>query len=181
MALNSKQQMFVNEYLKCYNATQAALVAGYAEGSAYAHGHKLLKNAEIKEAISQRLSESAMSADEVLMRLAEQARGEHSKYISDEGYVKIGDIVKDGKAHLIKEIEEAKDGTKKYKFYDAQSALNTLAKHHGLLTDKMESTINNFDIDYSKLTTEQLQRISKGENVLKVIIDGYISSRTGES
>jgi len=27
-----------------------------------------------------------------------------------------------------------------YEFYDAQSALNTLAKHHGLLTDKTEIT-----------------------------------------
>ena len=139
MALNSKQQMFVNEYLKCYNATQAALVAGYAEGSAYAHGHKLLKIAEIKEAISQRLSESAMSADEVLMRLAEQARGEHGKYITTSGTVDIATLVNAKKAHLIKKVKETQDGME-YEFYDAQSALNTLAKHHGLLTDKTEIT-----------------------------------------
>ena len=142
MALNSKQQMFVNEYLKCFNATEAYAITypNVTRATAGANGHELLKNTEISAAIKIRLSESAMSADEVLMRLAEQARGEHSKYISQEGCVKIADLVADGKAHLIKEIEEAKDGTTKYKFYDAQSALNTLAKHHGLLTDKTEIT-----------------------------------------
>jgi len=36
-------------------------------------------------------------------------------------------------------VQETKDGIE-YEFYDAQSALNTLAKHHGLLTDKTEIT-----------------------------------------
>ena len=139
MALNSKQQMFVESYLQCFNRTKAAIDAGYSEKTAYSIGAELLKKPEIKEAISQRLSESAMSADEVLMRLAEQARGEYGKYIDEAGRVKIGELVRGGKAHLIKKIKETKDGAE-YEFYDAQSALNTLAKHHGLLTDKTEIT-----------------------------------------
>lgn len=138
MALNNKQQLFVDSYLQCFNATKAALDAGYSDKTARAIGAENLTKPDIAEAISQRLREAAMSADEVLMRLAEHARGEHSKYISQDGYVKIADLVADGKAHLIKEIEEAKDGTTKYKFYDAQSALNTLARHHGLLIDRRE-------------------------------------------
>lgn len=180
VALNNKQQLFVESYLQCFNRTRAAADAGYSEKTAYSIGAELLKKPEIQEAISQRLSESAMSADEVLMRLAEQARGEHSKYIVADGTVNIGKLVEDNKAHLIKEVEEAKDGTKKYKFYDAQGALNTLAKHHGLLVDKVDATFSNLDIDYSKLTTPQLERIAKGESILKVIIDGYISDRKSE-
>ncbi len=139
MALNSKQQMFVDSYLQCFNRTKAALDAGYSEKTAYSIGAELLKKPEIKEAISQRLSESAMSADEVLMRLAEQARGEHGRYITTSGAVDIATLVNDKKAHLIKKVKETKDGME-YEFYDAQSALNTLAKHHGLLTDKTEIT-----------------------------------------
>ena len=138
MALNNKQQLFVDEYLKCFNATKAALLAGYSENTASEIGYENLRKPQIEDAISKRLKQTAMSADEVLMRLAEQARGEHSKYIVADGTVNISKLVEDNKAHLIKEIEETKDGTKKYKFYDAQGALNTLAKHHGLLTDKTE-------------------------------------------
>jgi len=152
MALNSKQQMFVNEYLKCYNATQAALVAGYAEGSAYAHGHKLLKNAEIKEVISQRLSDTAMSADEVIRRLGEHARGSIAPFITlregDENItLNLTTPQAQANLHLIKKItqrriirtkgddEEIDDTTLSIEMYPADGALNTLAKHHGLLTD----------------------------------------------
>ena len=36
--------------------------------------------------------------------------------------------------------------------------------------------LGTMEIDYSKLTTDQLERIAEGENVLKVILDGYIAS-----
>jgi phage terminase small subunit len=74
MALNDKQRRFVDEYLKSYNATQAAVAAGYSEKTAYSIGWENLRKPEIAEAIQKRLEESAMSAKEVLMRLAEQAR-----------------------------------------------------------------------------------------------------------
>lgn len=35
------------------------------------------------------------------------------------------------------------------------------------------------NIDYSKLSDAQLERIAKGEDVLKVILDGYQSSKSG--
>ena len=139
MALNSKQQMFVDSYLQCFNATKAALDAGYSENTAAEIGYENLRKPQIEQAISKRLKQAAMSADEVLMRLAEQARGEHGRYITTGGTVDIATLVNDKKAHLIKKVKETKDGME-YEFYDAQSALNTLAKHHGLLTDKTEIT-----------------------------------------
>lgn len=139
MALNSKQQMFVDSYLQCFNATKAALDAGYSENTAAEIGYENLRKPQIEQVISKRLKQAAMSADEVLMRLAEQARGEHGKYITTSGAVDIATLVNDKKAHLIKKVKETKDGME-YEFYDAQSALNTLAKHHGLLTDKTEIT-----------------------------------------
>ena len=139
--LTVRQTNFINEYLTCFNATMAADRAGYTGDSNVlgVTGYELLRNPKISEAISQRLRETAMSADEVLMRLAEQARGEHGRYITTSGTVDIVTLVNDKKAHLIKKVKETKDGME-YEFYDAQSALNTLAKHHGLLTDKTEIT-----------------------------------------
>ncbi len=101
MALNAKQQVFVNAYLQCYNATEAALRAGYSEKSAHSIGSENLRKQEIKEAISERLSETAMTADEVLMRLAEHARGEHARYIATKPRLDMLAMAKDNKGDLI--------------------------------------------------------------------------------
>ena len=138
--LNAQQRAFADEYLKDFNATQAAIRAGYSEKTAYAQGHRLLKNAEIAEHIEARLSDITMSANEVLLRLAEQARGEHGRYIHEDGYVEIDKLVKDGKAHLIKAVKPGQWGTV-YEFYDAQSALALIGKHHKLFTERQETLV----------------------------------------
>jgi phage terminase small subunit len=56
--LTRKQLLFVEEYLIDLNATKAAERAGYAESGAYQEGHRLLKKAEIYEAVKRRLQEN---------------------------------------------------------------------------------------------------------------------------
>jgi len=73
--LSRKQQAFINEYLKCSNATQAAIKAGYSKRSARGMGSENLTKPNIAEEISKRTKEMCMSADEALKLLAEQARG----------------------------------------------------------------------------------------------------------
>jgi phage terminase small subunit len=55
--LNEKQAMFAKEYIKDYNATQAAIRAGYSEKTAGAQAHKLLKNAEIMQLVAGAMEE----------------------------------------------------------------------------------------------------------------------------
>jgi len=76
LALLNKQRAFIEEYLIDFNATQAALRAGYSERSAYSIGQENLKKPEIAEAIQARLTEKTMSADEVLIRITEQAKAD---------------------------------------------------------------------------------------------------------
>jgi len=76
LALSNKQKAFVEEYLTDFNATQAALRAGYSSNTSYSMGARLLKNVEISEAIQARLTEKTMSADEVLIRITEQAKAD---------------------------------------------------------------------------------------------------------
>lgn len=137
--LTPKQQLFIDAYLISFNATQAAIEAGYSEKTAYSIGARLLKNVEISEAIRSRLQASAMSADEVLMRLAEQARNEHGKYITQEGAVNLAQLIADGKGHLIKGIKETQFG-RNIEFYDAQAALGLIGKHHKLFVERTEVT-----------------------------------------
>ena len=80
MALSNKQRVFVEEYLIDFNATQAALRAGYSERTAYSIGARLLKNVEISEEIKVRLSSMTMSADEVLIRITEQAKADLGEF-----------------------------------------------------------------------------------------------------
>ena len=159
--LTDKQRAFVEEYLKDFNATQAAIRAKYSEESARQIGSENLSKPYIAELIRQRIEETAMSADEVLIRLAEQARGIPAQYISTKGTVKIAQLVRDGKTHLIKKIADTAQG-RTYEFYDAQSALQLIGRHHALFTDKtenktdatIETTVKH---DLSKLSADELR------------------------
>lgn len=141
MALNDKQRVFVEEYLTCWNATEAARRAGYSELTARSQGQRLLTNVDIDAAIKARLAAKVMTADEVLVRLSEQARGVQSAYILPEGVVNMRQLVADGKAHLIKGIKETKYG-KDIEFYDAQAALVHIGKHHKLFTEQVQHSGN---------------------------------------
>jgi hypothetical protein len=87
--LNDAQRAFVNKYLegltgkKTVSAFEAYMYA-YPESSkdaAYADASRLLKNTAVQYEIKQRLSEMAMSANEVLLRLASKARGSEDEKI----------------------------------------------------------------------------------------------------
>jgi phage terminase small subunit len=172
MALTDKQQVFIDEYLKCYNATEAARKAGYkGNGNTLANvGWENLRKPDIEQEISRRLQASAMSANEVLMRLGEQARADYSKYIDCNGLVNLPKLLEDDKGHLIKGIKETKYGLQ-VEFYDSQAALNLLAKHHGLLVNKVDQTNTNYDVNLSELSDDQLKRLASGESVLDVLKD----------
>lgn len=134
--MNAKWRAFAEKYLSCWNATEAAAFAQYAHPRQA--GSRLLSNVDIKSYINQRLAEKVMSADEVLTRLAEQARGEHGKYLLPNG-VDMAALITDGKAHLVKGIKETKYGTD-IEFYDAQAALVHIGKHLGLFKERIDIT-----------------------------------------
>lgn len=144
MSPTVKQRAFIEEYPIDFNATRAAERAGYSgnDNVLAAQGSRLLKNAKVAEAISQRLRESAMLADEALAILADQARADLGPFIVvDKGDVGI-DIKKlkeAGLAHLIKSITPTRYGTK-IEFYDKQYALNLILKAHGAFTESLDLT-----------------------------------------
>lgn len=89
MALTAKQQAFVTEYLACSkNLSEATRRPGYSEASAGVTGHRLLTDANISEEIQRRVSEKAMTADEVFIRLAEQARGTMDDFLTARDGIK---------------------------------------------------------------------------------------------
>lgn len=144
--LTAKQQSFINAYLaNGFNATQAAIEAGYSPDTARQQGSRLLTNVDIKAAIDEALTAFAMPKNEVLARLADHARGD----MRDFADLSIDTLATHPRGNLIKKLKLEttldKDNKPKYviesfELYDAQAALVQLARVHKLLTDKTEIT-----------------------------------------
>lgn len=163
MALTARRQAFVAEYLKCWNASEAARRAGYSEATASEQGSRLLADVNVSAEIARRKAEMLMSADEIMARLTEQGRAAYAPYIRTDGTVNIADLVLDGKAHLIKKIKFGKSGLE-IEFYDVQAALALLAKARGLdritLTGKDGGPFQHEHkpaYDLSKLSADELR------------------------
>lgn len=137
--MNQKRRVFVEAYLKSWNATQAAKAAGYAFPRR--QGSRLLSNVDVQAAVQARISEMAMEADEVLLRLADHARASLADFVRyDEQADKLViDLAKAGgrdKLHLIKKISVDKDGGVSLELYSAQNALKLLGQHYALFSQR---------------------------------------------
>lgn len=141
MTMTPKQKIFVNEYLQTWNATEAARRAGYSERSIRSIAAENLTKPDIQAEIKRRIEETAMSADEILLRLAEQARGSLGDFSE---ITTLDDLANHPQARLVRKIKsrvsEKNGGKLTYSFdielYDAQAALTTLARINGLLVNE---------------------------------------------
>lgn len=139
--ITNKQQAFVDAYLRCLNATEAAREASYAHPNK--QGPRLLVNVGIARAIAAAMAERAMSANEVLDRLAAQARGSFEDFLDEENSLDLAKARQDGKLGLIKKltVRQTRYGTETaIELHDQQGALHLLGKAHGLFTDRTEHT-----------------------------------------
>ena len=160
--LNDKQRMFVVEYLTDLNATQAAIRAGYSERTAGSQAHDLLKKPEIQAAITEaqakRANKLEITQDRVLAELARIAFGDIRKVVkwgstelrmvpgidgeeTLEPYHGVAVIdssmIDDDTAAAISEVSEGRDGIK-VKMNDKKGALELIARHLGMLNDKVK-------------------------------------------
>lgn len=154
--LNKAQEVFVSEYLSCFNATEAYSRAypKAKRSTAGANGHELLKKTEIQDEITKRLAHVHMSADEAIKRLADMARGDVTEFITPFGAVDLEAVKTAGKGHLIKKIKQrtiTKIGKKEddgdtethdteIELYDAQAAIDKILKVHGRYLDRVDVT-----------------------------------------
>lgn len=139
--ITKKQRAFIDEYLQCWNATEAARRAGYSERSARATSSRLLTKDNISKEIKQRIDERAMSADEAITRLAEHARGDIGDYLVfldgiKQPYIDLSKV--QDKLHLLKKFKRDQTGKIEIELHDAQSALVTILKAHGVFVDRSE-------------------------------------------
>ena len=73
--LTWKQTAFIDEYMKDFNGTQAAIRAGYSPDTAYSIASENLKKPEIKAELQRRYEAGRMSPEDIVARLEAMAEG----------------------------------------------------------------------------------------------------------
>lgn len=126
---NIKQESFINEYMKCGNATKAAAKAGYSRKTAHAIGSMLLKKFKplIDERIERKKARNIAKADEVLEFFTQSMRGK----IKEQHVVVEGTGQGYSEAKIIKKQIAARDRLR---------AAEQLAKRYGLLVERVDIT-----------------------------------------
>ncbi len=152
MPLNPKQARFVAEYLIDLNGKQAAIRAGYKAKTAEVQASQLLRVPHVAEAVrvgkAKQLEKADLTAARVLEEYRRLALVDLRSFFDERGNLKsIKDLTPEqGSAlasfEVIKKNAEAGDGVidtvHKFKVWDKTRALESLAKHFGLLIDKQE-------------------------------------------
>lgn len=121
--LTNKQEQFILHYLgdARYNATKAAIMAGYSERTARQSGYENKTNPDIAARIKAELSARALPAEAVIEELTDVATADWREFVTVRTNPRTGE-----------EIDVRMDLTNKVK------ALEILAKAHGLLTDRID-------------------------------------------
>jgi phage terminase small subunit len=153
--LTDKEEAFCREYVMSWNQTRAAIDAGYSKRSAAEIGYDNMRKPHIQDRIKQLMTEKVMSQEEVLARLAAQARASHYPFIEvdHEGFVyfDFSDPEALKHLHLIKKIkskrqrqvrgrgEDAETWEGEWvevELHDSQKALELIGKHFNLFIDR---------------------------------------------
>lgn len=153
--LTEKQKIFIAEYLVDLNATQAAIRAGYSPRSARTIASRNLARpaiaAAIAEAQAKRLAALEMSAEAVLRELSAIARANIFDYMrlgpDGEPIVDFSGLDRERAAALsevtVEDFTEGRGENKrdvrrvKFRMHDKLAALDRLAKHYGLLRERV--------------------------------------------
>ncbi len=113
-----------------YSATKAARVAGYAHPDV--QGPR--KSKKFAKEIEERMNERIMSAEEVQVRLTEQAEADISDFIQAGGAINWQAVAEKG--WLIKSIKHTLGKNSEITLHDSQRALDMMGKAHGIFKDR---------------------------------------------
>ena len=148
LAINDKQKKFVQELVKCNNATQAAINAGYSAKTARVQASKLLTNPNILEYKQKLLSnlekDSIASIQEILEYYTRVMRREEKESVvvtikkKKSGWTTNKETGKREKVTIEEENAEVVEIPTKVS--DANKAAEMLGKNYCIWTDKVNVT-----------------------------------------
>jgi phage terminase small subunit len=161
--LTEKESRFCEEYPIDFNATQAAIRAGYSEKTAGAIGHENLKKPKIQAKLSEVIQKTGeqlgITRERVMQEIGRLAFVDIRKAFTIDGALKPITEMDDETAAALAGLEVYEEKvsdpgadetvvagqTKKIKLYDKTKALEMLAKHFKIYTD---APVNNNSIRF---------------------------------
>lgn len=201
--LTDKQRLFCIYYLKSFNATQAAIKAGYSPDTAHVQGSRLLSNAKVASEIRRLKGEMQqgifVDAMDVLNKYIKIAFADITDYVEfgskevpndefkeeltgvDQSYTysyvnfkESGEV--DGT--IVTEVKKGKDGIS-VKLADKMKALDMLTKYFDLLSENNQKRLKEekmkMDIKKAKAEVDQLSD-SQDDGPVEIVI-----TRKGDS
>lgn len=162
--LNDQVIRFCDNYLIHFNASKAAIQAGYSDKTAAQQASRLLTKVKVQEYLTIRkmeLSEKLQySQERTLQEIARLAFGDIRKLFTIDGALKPIRDLDDDTAAMVSSVEVIEQEAtsrdiesdekivagllKKLKLWDKPKALEMLAKHYKLYSD---APVSNFNID----------------------------------
>ena len=143
--LTIKQQRFVDELLVDFNATQAAIRAGYSRNTATQIAGETLRRPHVVDAVSAALSKVAkrngVTQDNVIRELSLIGFANIGDYLvwgPDGITIKDSEELTRDQQHAVVEVSETttRDGrTVRFKMHDKLDALRSLAKYFGMFRE----------------------------------------------
>jgi phage terminase small subunit len=147
--LTARQEKFINEFLLCLNAAEAARRAGYSEKSAKLQGHRLITNDNLLEKLRPKLKKALADDYDILVNqtIAELK----NNAFSDIGEIHDRDLSEiDSRAiQAITETITRHGSTRKLKLHDKNAALITLCKYLGLIKENKVEIPDNVNVTFT--------------------------------
>ncbi|WP_342480059.1 terminase small subunit [Paenibacillus sp. FSL L8-0340] len=177
--LTDKQRMFVLEYMRDFNATRAAMAAGYSKRTAYSIGWENLRKPEIQAEIArmkdQMAGELGLSVHRVIAEYLKIAFADSTDYVefgqTEEPVIGMAGPVIDDEGDpvtktvsfvhfkssyevdgtLISEVKQGRDGLS-IKFYDKMRALKELEKYLGYMDEETKLRVQKLQLEIKGMT-----------------------------
>jgi len=152
--LTDKQSAFVAEYLhNGFNATRAAIAAGYAKETAYSEGGRQLRNVDVVAAIKVGLDKNGITPDRIDCEFAQMAMGTDPAELNKllEGGATLADLREMGfDTRQIKKIKSRREvkgqganatayDVTEVEMYDRLAALEKMGKVRAMFTERRET------------------------------------------
>jgi phage terminase small subunit len=178
--LSPKRERFSQEYIIDLNGKQAAIRSGYSEKSAEVTASRLLSNVNVKARIAQLMAERAkrceVKQDDVITELKHLGFSDMRNLAEwNSVLVKLKDSseISDADAACVESVSQtvSKDGgSLSIKLHSKTKSLELLARHLGMLHDKVDHTTGG----------KELQTMSKDE-LVESIVSGLEVSQKADS
>ena len=173
--LTPQQRLFALEYLIDLNASQAAVRAGYAEGSASSHASVLLKTPEVQEfiraALKKREKKLELTAERVLEELMKLGFSDIRDVFEDDGNLKNMKTLDDKIAAAVSGVKVKRKGSgddyeeeNEIKLWDKPKSLELLGKHLQLWKDLIDVKVEAMtDEEAAKRAVELVEKAKARE------------------